>query len=86
MFSPLPSAMAKLEAAVKRLDDPGVQPPPPNMMDIGQRLRKVYEQARASGYAGVSQPELRKLPFAYWAGSEVSVQPPDHGRRLAMAA
>lgn len=69
--------MSKLEAAVRLLDDPGVQPPPPNMMDIGWRLRKVYEQARASGYAGVSQPELRKLPFAYWTGSEPALTKTD---------
>lgn len=69
--------MSKLEAAVRRLDDPGVQPPPPDMMDIGRRLRKVYETARASGYAAVSQPELRKLPFAYWTSSEPALTATD---------
>lgn len=69
--------MSKLEEAVRRLDDPGVQPPPPDMMDIGRRLRKVYETARASGYAAVSQPELRKLPFAYWSGSEPALTETD---------
>lgn len=66
MFTPLPTAMSKLEAAVSLLDDPGLLPPPPDMMDIGQRLRKVYARARVGGYAELSRSELRKLPYAYW--------------------
>ncbi len=69
--------MPELDAAVRRLDDAGMQPPPPDMMDIGRRLRKVYEKARASGYAEVSQTELRRLPFAYWSGSELALTQTD---------
>ena len=69
MFAPLPSAMPKLEAAVQMLDDPGLQPPPPDMLEIGERLRKVYARARSNGYADLTRSELRKLPYAYWSSS-----------------
>ena len=69
MFTPLPQSMSKLEAAVQLLDDPGLQPPPPDMLEIGERLRKVYARARSNGYTDISRSELRKLPFAYWASS-----------------
>lgn len=61
--------MSKLEAAVQLMDDPGLQPPPQDMLDIGERLRKVYARARARGYADLTRSELRKLPYAYWSNS-----------------
>lgn len=61
--------MSKLEAAVQLMDDPGLQPPPPDMLDIGERLRKVYARARATTYADLTRSELRKLPYAYWSNS-----------------
>lgn len=69
MFAPLPSSMSKLEAAVQLMDDPGLQPPPPDMLDIGGRLRKIYARARSTGYADLTRNELRKLPYAYWSNS-----------------
>jgi hypothetical protein len=69
MFAPLPTTMSKLEAAVQLMDDPGLQPPPPDMLDIGERLRKVYAKARSAGYADLTRSELRKLPYAYWSNS-----------------
>lgn len=70
MFSPLPLVMSKLEDAVRLLDDIGLQPPPPDMMDMGSRLRRVYAQARATSYDELSSSELRKLPYAYWVDDE----------------
>jgi len=61
--------MSKLEAAVQLMDDPGLQPPPPDMLDIGERLRKVYARARSTGYAELTRSELRKLPYAYWSNT-----------------
>ena len=61
--------MVKLEAAVQRLDDPGIPPPPPDMLDIGERLRVIYARARADDYSSLSRSEIRKLPFAYWVRS-----------------
>lgn len=58
--------MAKLEAAVQRLDDPHIPPPPPDMMEMGERLRRVYASARGDAYSSLKRSELRKLPFAYW--------------------
>lgn len=66
MFSLLPTSMAKLEAAVQRLDDPGIPPPPPDMLEIGERLRRVYVSSRVDAYTSLGRSELRKLPFAYW--------------------
>jgi hypothetical protein len=67
MFAPLPLAMSKLEAAVQLLDDPGLQPPPQDLLEIGDRLRKVYAKARTTAYADLTRSELRKLPYAYWS-------------------
>lgn len=70
--------MPQLAAAVQMLDDPGVQPPPPDMLEIGERLRKIYARARSNGYADLSRSELRKLPYAYWSSTApvlTSVEP-----------
>ena len=70
LFKSLPQGMQLLEAAVSAMDDPGIAPPPPDMADIGERLRRVYSRSRSRGYADLSRSELRKLPFAYWVGSD----------------
>lgn len=66
MFAPLPSSMVKLESAIQQLDDPGIPPPPPDMLEMGERLRLIYARARADAYANLGRSEVRKLPFAYW--------------------
>lgn len=65
--------MAKLQAAVDLLDDPGFVPPAPDIFDMGVRLRKVYAEARASDYRTLSRSEIRKLPFAYWVNSDAAL-------------
>ena len=65
MFTSLPSSMQQLAAAVRSMDAVTVQSPP-EMIELGRRLRLIYRQARANGYVGLSRSELRRLPFAYW--------------------
>jgi hypothetical protein len=76
MFTQLPTSMPKLEDAVRHMDEVIVQAPPP-MLEIGLRLRMVYQRARPNAYMDLSQSELRKLPFAYWVGDEPSLQNTD---------
>jgi len=70
LFRPLPQGMQLLEAAVAAMDDPGIVPPPQDMASIGERMRRAYARSRARGYADLSKSEKRKLPFAYWVGSD----------------
>jgi len=83
MFAPLPITMVKLEAAIQLLDDQGIPPPPPDMLEIGERLRRVYASARDNQYKSLGRSELRKLPFAYWLQFEpdLSVVEPDLVRK-----
>lgn len=68
LFKQLPPSMQQLTVAVGAMDDPGMIPPPPDMEDMGERLRRVYGKARKNGYSSLSRSEIRKLPFAYWVG------------------
>ena len=76
MFTPLPTTMPKLEAAVRQMDEVVLQAPPP-ILEIGQRLRKSYQRARSSAYSDLSQSEIRKLPFAYWVSDEPCLRDTD---------
>lgn len=69
MFTQLPIAMTKLDDAVRQMDDVAIQTPPP-MVEIGKRLRLAFESSRLTAYSGLSQSELRKLPYAYWLSDE----------------
>jgi len=68
--------MAKLEEAVRRLDEVELKPPPP-ILEIGRRLRLIYESAMVENYVWLSRSELRKLPFAYWVEGYSSLEQTD---------
>lgn len=70
VFVPLPTSMEQLEAAVQKLGHSGIAAPPPNLMEIGKRLRQIYETARRDGYSSLGRSEIRKLPYAYWVGND----------------
>ena len=76
MFTPLPLAMNKLDEAVRQMDGVAIQAPPP-MVEIGKRLRRSFELSRSTAYSGVSQSELRKLPYAYWLSDELCLTETD---------
>lgn len=40
--------------------------PPPDITTIGERLRRLYAEARKDDYKGLPKSALRKLPFTYW--------------------
>lgn len=65
MFHPLPTSMPMLEDVVRHLDGMIILPPPP-ILDIGLKLRKVFSRERENNYSGVTRSDLRKLPYAYW--------------------
>lgn len=65
MFVPLPTKMDKLEEALQRLDTVAVLPPPP-FVEIGRKLRAVYERERAQKYQLLANSEWRQLPYALW--------------------
>lgn len=65
MFASLPTGFLRLKQAV---EDMGKFTPvaPPKVEDLGVRMRKIYAQARASGYEGLSRGAIRRLPYALW--------------------
>lgn len=65
MFAPLPVAMEKLEFALQSLNAVAIQTPPP-IMDLGRRLRAIYERQRPQGYQLLSKSDWRQLPYALW--------------------
>lgn len=69
MFKPLPTSFFKLEVAVGGLDQAAFSPPP-QVAEIGRRLRDAYAPAAADGYSSLRSRELRQLPFAYWVAGE----------------
>jgi EH_Signature domain len=46
---------------------------PIDIEDIGLRLRHVYAQARAQGYADLRRTTLRRLPYALWLDGQPSL-------------
>lgn len=71
MFALLPASFPNLAALVQSMDKALVVTPPP-IEAIGKRLRAAFGRAKSGQYGGLTQSELRKLPFAYW----VSGAPP----------
>lgn len=65
MFAPLPAKMDQLEVALQRVDTLTVLPPPP-FVDIGRKLRAVYERQRTQNYRLLANNEWRQLPYALW--------------------
>jgi hypothetical protein len=65
IFVALPEGFPALQTLMKSLDSAAVARPP-EIEEIGLRLRRSYARARADGYRSVSAGELRKLPYAYW--------------------
>lgn len=65
LFAVLPTSMQALEKVVHAMDKVDVVAPP-DVLSIGERLRKTYAEARKDGYVGLPKSALRKLPFAYW--------------------
>ncbi|SDC45081.1 EH_Signature domain-containing protein [Variovorax sp. CF079] len=61
--------MTRLESAVGALGESTAQAPPP-IAEIGKRLRHTFASHRATGYAGLSRADQRKLPYAYWIAGE----------------
>lgn len=75
MFALLPASFPNLAALVQSMDKALVVTPPP-IEAIGKRLRAAFGRAKSGQYGGLTQSELRKLPFAYW----VCGAPPPAGR------
>lgn len=69
MFRPLPPGFHQLEAMVAGLGEATFLPPP-EVQEIGRRLREVYAPAASDNYSGLRSRELRQLPFAYWVDGE----------------
>lgn len=65
MFALLPAKLEKLEAALLQMDAVTVQTPPP-FVEIGKKLRKIYQQQRSNDYKLLSKSEWRQLPYAMW--------------------
>ena len=72
MFAPLPQGFPKLQQAVASLGSFALAEPP-QMMQIGQRMRKFYALARERGYQGLSRGHIRRLPYALWLDGEPSL-------------
>lgn len=65
MFSPVPVAMEAFEAVLQRINAVTMKMPPP-MMEVGRRLRLIYERQRSENYQLLSRSEWRQLPYSIW--------------------
>lgn len=69
MFTPLPTKLEKLEAALQQIDAVTVRQPPP-FLEIGKKLRVAYKKHRANNYQLISNSEWRQMPYAIWIKGE----------------
>lgn len=65
MFTPLPNGFPRLQQTIAFMDAFALSAPP-DMEDIGRKIRRLVEQARATGYQGMSLGVIRRLPYALW--------------------
>lgn len=73
MFAPLPTGFFKLSEAVESLGKFTLSAPP-EVEDLGRRMRKLYAKARVDGYKGLSRGAIRRLPYALWMDGEPPLQ------------
>ena len=76
MFSPLPVVMEALESALHKINAVTMQQPP-LVLEIGQRLRLIYERQRPENYQSLSRSEWRQLPYALWLDGSPSLMSTD---------
>lgn len=69
VFAVLPSRFTKLELAVESLAKFSLSAPP-QLEELGLRMRKLYAKTRDEGYKGLSRGAIRRLPYALWIEGE----------------
>lgn len=69
MFAPLPQGFPKLQQVVESLGRFSLAAPP-EMEQIGLRMRRLYARERERGYEGLSRGSLRRLPYALWLSGQ----------------